>query len=108
MIFYLGQLVYCTQGVDSPAIVVGFTTIGIPIISKIDTDDKLVKEQSVTTYYLEPFKEPDKSSPSGKRIYYGPWCRRISPPGPILIKPPVETELRKEFKKVKELLNFEK
>lgn len=107
MIFYLGQSVQCTYSVASPGIITGFTPSGVPLLVRKSIDGELKKDESVSTFHLKPLREKDKNSPSGHKIYYGPFCRMVSPAGPVDIKVPSTAELEKEFEIIEKLLNDE-
>lgn len=107
MIYYLGQSVECTYSVSSPGIITGFTPSGVPLLVRKSIDGGIKKDESVSQYHLSPLREKDKHSPSGYKIYYGPFCRMVSPAGPVDIKVPSTAELEKEFEAIQKLLNEE-
>lgn len=104
--FSLGQaVIYKNFKSDppSPAILIGLNSTDSPIIAVIDQHGVLIKNKQAFSMDISHVRQNDKKSPSGKSIYYGPFCKKGFL-AKVTIKLPDEAALIKELKKIQNLI----
>jgi hypothetical protein len=106
MIYYLGQTVLCSWGVKKPAVITGFSSTGSVLLSYFMMNGELKENDLTIDSHIKILRQDDKESPSGKRIYYGKFCRFVSPDNGVGIKLPTTEKLKEEFENAKKLCNI--
>jgi len=104
--FSLGQAVTYRNFLSdpfSPAILVGYSSTDSPIVTFIDKDGVLHRNKQVFAMDIRPVKQKNESSPSGKSIYLGPFCKKGFV-GRVTIKLPDEAAVIKELRKISKLI----
>lgn len=105
MIFYLGQAVEYKKYVNSkvlPAILVGYSTTGRPIISYRKENGEIALKEEVFKQDISYVRQESKDSPSGKELYLSPFCK-VGYAGNVTIKID-ESKLEEELDNINKLI----
>ena len=104
--FSLGQAVIFKNFKNdppTPAILIGLSQYDSPIITMVDKNGVLIRSKQACSVDITHVRQKNAKSPSGKSIYYGPFCKKGFL-AKVTIKLPDEAALIKELKKINTLI----